>query len=208
MAVKTGVAKQALGFVEEKLRRVFNLAGPIDASLNPEVSPVIIVDDLRAPGHAFLQGRSWAWQVSSVGIVAGLKGADLRFLSDCLVEGFWIYHPPLAAATSDVMVYIVTPDQFSASPPIGGGLANFGAWRDRKLTATDVPPVGGNGSFVAITGTGPTGNNIVFHYDGIGTPQPGFVPMQLFMPAGSCMVFVETDQPIFSVGAMGRVWPQ
>ena len=119
------VAKQALGFVEEKLRRVFRLAGPIGVDLDPIVKPVIVVDDLRDPGHAFYQGRSW------VSLFNGNSGVGTNFLSvqfndDVLIEAFFVVGE--LAASTIVQVYHTTPLQQAATPPTIVTAA-FSAWR-------------------------------------------------------------------------------
>jgi hypothetical protein len=207
MAVNTGVAKQALGFVEEKLRRVFNLAGPIDASLDPQVKPVIIVDDLRAPGHAFFAGRSWVWNHSESGILAGVKATFVKCLNDVMIEGWWAHFPAMTAGTQNFGLYLLTPDQMTASPPFAAAL-NVGAWRDRRMTDTDQPPFAGSTAFGGITGSGSTGRSEVYSSRFTGTPAPGYMPVQMFVPAGGGIAFFETDMTCINCGVHGRVWPQ
>lgn len=200
-------AKQTLGFVEEKLRRVFNLAGPIGASLDPEVKPVIIVDDLRAPGHAFAQGRSFVAQFGTTGIAAGRKGCGFRFTADVFIEGWWAYGPAIPGATGVLFVAVITPDEVTATPPMLMNVA-CGAWRDRKLITADQPPCLSSLNFVAITGTSAATNNAVFTASGAGTPLPGFVPMNVMVPSGGAILFDETDLVSLNVGLQCRLWPQ
>jgi hypothetical protein len=211
MAVKTGVAKQALGFVEEKLRRVFKLAGPIDASLDPEVKPVIIVDDLRGPGHAFYQGRSWSVVLESITLAAGTKVAGIVFSDDCLVEGFDLRHAALAAGKV-IRVFILTPaEQASTGAGITVSTRNA-TWRDNKtvgaLASYDSPPIVSSGGWAATGGGTPAANgNIVWEtVGGAGTTGP--VPMQLFMPSGSGLYCQELDQVDISMTVWGRIFPQ
>lgn len=215
MAVVSGAAKQALGFVEEKLRRVFRLAGPIDASLDPALKPVIIVDDLRGPGHAFYQGRSWAISCAVTGpIAAGVKAAGFIFLDDCLVEGFDI-RAATGAAAGRLDVFVVTPTEQTATPPLGAGTVNSrtATWRDNKTVGTllaanyDQPPILGIQNFVALVGTSAGNGNTIWGQAGA-APAPGFVPMQLFMPAGSGIYLQENAYTDLAFGVWGRVFPQ
>jgi hypothetical protein len=209
-------AKQALGYVEEKLRRVFKLAGPIGTTLDPEVKPVIIVDDLRDPGHAFYQGRSFAVQLAHLGpIAAGTKGWGVRFTDDVIIDRMLISTAPQTlSAGMNITVYTVTPDEVVATPPYGinaGSLA--GMWRDRKTLTSDQPPMfQTSGVFAAgAGGTGPTGNNtLVRYFEGQVVPSwPGGWDVQLFIPSGGGVVFEEQNiLTSISVALYGRVWPQ
>lgn len=214
MAVKSGVAKQALGFVEEKLRRVFKLAGPIDASLDPEVKPVIIVDDLRGPGHAFYQGRSWAITCESIGLAVGSKVAGVLFSDDCLVEGFDIRHAQLAAG-KDIRIFLLTPAEQALGGGTGGGIAvttRNGTWRDNKtvgaLATYDSPPVTSSAGWSAPAGGTPAANGNTLWVTVGGAPATGVVPIQLFMPAGSALYCQELDQVDLGWTVWGRIFPQ
>lgn len=210
------VAKQALGYVEEKLRRVFKLAGPIGVTLNPDVTPVVLVDDLRGPGHAFYQGRSWGVQVAHLGpIAAGTKGWGVRFTDDVVVERMLLSTAPQTlSAGMSLTVYTLTPDEVTSTPPYGisgGSLA--GMWRDRKTLTNDQPPImQTSGVFAAGGGgTGPTGNNtLVRYFEGQVVPSwPGGWDVPLFIPAGGGIVFEEQNiLTSISVALYGRVFPQ
>jgi hypothetical protein len=210
---KRGVATQALGYVEEKLRRVFKLAGPIGATLDPEVKPVIIVDDLRGPGHAFYQGRSWAITVAHLTIAAGTKAAGFVVSDDVVLEGFDI-RAASSPANGALYVYIVTPDEQSATPPVGAVTNRTATWRDNKTVGTllaasyDQPPIFGVSVFSALIGTGAGTGNIVWAQIGAGVPAPGFVPMPMYLPRGSGIYLQETNYTDLSFGVWGRVFPQ
>jgi hypothetical protein len=211
MAVKAGVATQALGFVEEKLRRVFKLAGPIDASLDPAVKPVIIVDDLRGPGHAFYQGRSWCCVMQSLTLAAGVKCCGLTFQDDVLIEGFDLRHATLAAA-KNILVFILTPDEVTST---GAGITvatRNATWRDNKtvgaLATYDQPPVTSSGGWAATGGGTPAANGNIVWGTGGGAASTGVVPLPLFMPRGSGMFCQETDQVDLTWSVWGRIFPQ
>lgn len=214
MAVKTGVARQALGFVEEKLRRVFKLAGPIDASLDPEVKPVIIVDDLRGPGHAFYQGRSWSVVLQSLTLAAGTKVAGIVFQDDCVIEGFDLRHGTIAA-TKNILVFVLTPAEQALGGGTGGGVAvttRNATWRDNKtvgaLASYDSPPILSSGGWAATAGGTPAANGNIVWGTGGGAASTGFVPLPLFMPAGSSLNCQEVDQVDLTWSVFGRIFPQ
>jgi hypothetical protein len=214
MAVKSGAAKQALGFVEEKLRRVFNLAGPIDADLDAVVKPVVIVDDLRGPGHAFYQGRSWAATILHLTIAAGTKVGGFFFNDNVLIEGFDIRHATTPASPASLQLFIVTPTEQAATAPTGSTPSTrAGVWRDdfkvgSLLSANyDQPPVTTTGSFVANVGTGAGNGNTVWSSPPV-APQAGYVPMQLYMPKGSAIYLSEVNFVDLAFTIFGRVFPQ
>lgn len=214
MAVKTGAAKQALGFVEEKLRRVFNLAGPIDADLDATVKPVIIVDDLRDPGHAFYQGRSWAATILHITIAAGTKLGGFFFSDNVVIEGFDIRHATTPASPASLQLFIVTPTEQAATPPTGGTPATrTGVWRDNFTVGTllaanyDQPPVASSGSFVPVVGTSAGNGNTIWSSPPVAA-QAGYVPMKLFMPRGSAIYLQEVNFVDLSFTLFGRVFPQ
>jgi hypothetical protein len=202
------VAKQALGFVEEKLRRVFNLAGPIGLTLNPDVTPVIMVDDLRDPGHAFYQGRSFAVTHSDVP-AAGTRAAVTQFNADCVIEGFWAFGTIAAAGNLDL--WTVTPAEMVTTPPTGAVTTLSGSWRDRKMVTLDQPPIA-NSPWAVITGTARTTNNGVWSIGAVGAAMtlPGYVPIRMFVPAGGALAWTATNTgaQALSLGCIGRVWPQ
>jgi hypothetical protein len=212
-------AKQALGYVEEKLRRVFNIAGPIGVTLEPEVKPVVVVDDLRDPGHAFYQGRSWSAVVSTLdgsptGTGTGAHVCPFHFLDDCIIETVWVFGQlgiGFTAPAPRLILYNITPDEWTSAPPGDGQFPSLrGAWRDRKTLTNDVPPVEAPLIWLpGTTGTLPQISNIVLDLVSGFVPVPGVFPMKLFMPRGSalCWYTLSNIGPI-SVGMWGRVFPQ
>lgn len=220
-------AKQALGWVEEKLRRVFNLAGPIGVDLDPIVKPVVIVDDLRSPGHAFYQGRGWAvTQLEDTpGRALGYYSSYTKFLDDVLIQGFWI----AGQVTCYLQIFYITPEEMTLSPP-GGVVSTFlkGAWRDRKTGGTttpfpsheDQPPVVGPITFTgpAAGGFSPTPGNTLFsigNTQGVGfVPVPAHIPMEIFVGRGGGIGYgantygAATTLGTFNFGLYGRVFPQ
>lgn len=198
------VAKQALGYIEEKLRRVFRLAGPIGLELDPRVTTTVIADDLRDPGHAFYQGRSWAWSFNMLGDTPGAtKYTQLKCNNDVVIEAFAIYGAVLPAAAF-VVAYVGAPTQ--AVPNDATFLT--GAWRDNKDVAADQPPLEAAASFAApLVGTDFSSNNVILTL-GPGTIPPGVIPMKLYLPAGGWIGFAEQGLTNLTIHVWGRVWPQ
>jgi hypothetical protein len=203
---------QVLGYVEEKLRRVFNLAGPIGVTLKPEVSPVILVDDLRDPGHAFYQGRGWIWSYSSYPPVttAGVyRGHTIQFRDDVVIEYAWMAGT-LKAGVMTVLMYLTGPDEATPTTPS----STTGAWRDRRTNPTDVPPLLENPGWEAITGTQSTKENVIIGFAASSYDQtmPGVMPVKAFVPRGGCLTWRVESWPstsdAFNIGLSGRVFPQ
>jgi hypothetical protein len=209
MAVKAGVAKQALGFVEEKLRRVFNLAGPIDADLDSIVKPVIIVDDLRDPGHAFFQGRSYAYSTAEQ--PAGVAGTwfvkVIQFRSDVTVET--VYHFGVIPANASYAIQVGGADE---ALPIGGVTFQCGSWRDRKAGTTDFPPIVQNSGLTA--GTVALNSTIfVAGAGGTALTMSQVLPLKVMIPANGWLMFAFQTWGVavstaFNFGFYARVWPQ
>jgi hypothetical protein len=167
---------------------------------------VILVDDLRGPGHAFYQGRSWSWSVQGVGIAAGVKALQLQSNNDegILVEGFFVNGPNLPAANSFVSVYVGGPSD--AVPNNATFL--IGAWRDNKTTTPDQPPLLAPVSFAALTGTGANSTNVIWACMK-GSPLPtGVIPIQAYLPKNGWIGCQIQDVVDITFGCYGRIWPQ
>lgn len=210
------LARQALGFVEEKLRKAFNIAGPIGVTLEPTVTPVIIVDDTRAPGHAFYQGRSWAVPQAALSSAGDFYVWPVHFLDDCLVETVYVFGQ--LPANQVLSLFLVTPDQWQNAPP--GGVVSLGgqgaSWRDRNdrpggsAAVTDVPPIESTTGWVAPSGgtVGPVVGNTLINLPGGYVPVPAIFPIQVFVPRGGalCWELADTQAVPLAVGMWGRVW--
>lgn len=196
-------AIQALSGIEEKLRRAFNLAGPIGAKLDPTTSVVLIADDLRDPGHAFFSGRSWVHNTTDQGTPAGVNATTLQFGADVMIDGIAI--SGTLAVNASIQAYITTP---SETAPIAVSGINT-AWRDRKLVTVDAPPVLSNGSWAAITGTVVAVNNRVQTWRGGTAAQLDSVrEMKLMIPSGGTLTFrSDTANSNLAICCWGRVWP-
>jgi hypothetical protein len=58
------------------------------------------------------------------------------------------------------------------------------------------------------TGSGSTSSNEVYSSRNTGTPCPGYMPVQMFVPNGGGIAFFETDMTTVNCGIHGRLWPQ
>lgn len=195
-------AVQSLSFIEEKLRRAFNLAGPIGAALKPgECIPVIIAHDLREPGHSSSLGRCWAWVHDQAGTPAGVNVVSMLFGSDTLVEA--LYVTGIVAAGVTIEAYVTSPTE---TIPVAV-TANTGAWRDRRLITADVPPISTNaGGWAALTGTAISAANRVQTWRE-GTAQP-VRECQVMVPAGGTLTWRSSNTSAScQVGCWGRNWP-
>lgn len=197
-------AVQSLAFLEEKLRRAFNLAGVIGARLQPgNVTPVVLVQDVTQPGYANDQGRCWAWSLNA-GSPAGVSVVVLLFGRDVLIEA--LYTTGEIAAGNDIQAYVTTPTETipaAAATPQG-------AWRDRKTIAADVPPILTSGAaFVALTGTAASAANVVQLWKGGAATLPGTLrTMPIMIPAGGTLTWRSNAASVnVALGCWGRIWP-
>jgi len=197
-------AIQALSGIEEKLRRAFNLAGTIGSKLDPNVSAVILADDLRDPGHAFYRGRCWVWADTSTGSPAGVNGISLVALDDIMVDAITLSGQ--VTVNTLIEAYISTPDE---PPAVAGATAGNFAWRDRKTVTLDVPPLAGGATWAAITGTLVSVNNRQHTWVGAVAAQLDSVrEMKIMIPRGGALNFRSSAASAnMRLGAYGRIWP-
>lgn len=169
-------AKTALATLEEKLRRALGLAGAINASFTPEMSPVIVTGDLREPGNAFYRGRHWAFGMHGT-FGAGTNYASLRFEVDMLITRM-VFTPVGGGGQS--FVYYTAPTE---SPAVAV-TTNCGVWIDRKRITTDLVPLTFAGP-AALTGVNFSNTNTLLAVNaGAGVVVQG--PM-MWCPAGSAL---------------------
>ena len=196
--------KQSLASIEDKLRRAFKLAGPIGAKLDPTLTGVFIVDDLRAPGHAFFDGRSWVWCSTDIGTPVGVSCISLQPAVDVLVEAVWISGTMTLGAAMEL--YITTPGETPAQGAVGG--TNV-AWRDRKMVTLDAPPFAGGSNWSAVTGTLIALNNRMYVWRcGTASQVDDVREMQIMIPAGGALNWRSSSAfANLQVGCWGRVFP-
>src|SRR4029450_4477398 len=191
-------AKTSLGFLEEKFRKLFGLAGTIGASFEPSITPVVVAADCRDPGVASFKGRHWAWQFGVsiptptaanvayglqwpvAGIVRGLQGTGLG-------TG--------AGGGDEVIAFLLAPD----SPEIttwGGGNRQTGRWIDQTSLDTEATPLVDRalGVAVAALATNPHQRAIAYWVSGT----QSYTPISLHSPANGAILF----QPNLGAGAI------
>ncbi len=195
-------ATQALSGIEEKLRRLFNLAGPIGATFDPKTISVVIAHDLRDPGVAAFAGRSWAWVLPAAGTPAGVNGVSLTPGADVLIEA--VYITGQLAANLTIEAYVTTPSE--AVGVAGGGVT--GAWRDRRVgSGADTPPLVSGNAWGAFTGVVAGANNRVLVWQGAEAASP-VRECKIMIPAGGALNFRSGGaNASLTVGCWGRVWP-
>jgi len=202
-------ATQSLSFIEEKLRRAFNLAGPIGAKLDTgAISPVILAHDLRDPGHSSSLGRCFAWACSATaGSPAGISVYTMLFGQDVLIEA--LYVTGTIGANLTIQAYVTTP---SETIPCAAAVAD-GAWRDRKTTTLDVPPLLTNSAatWAALTGTAIANGNRIACWRGgaAGTSEqtPATREMKVMVPAGGTLTWRSDGASLVVPAVWGRIWP-
>ena len=196
-------AVQSLRDIEEKLRKAFNLAGPIGAALKSDlVTPVVIAHDLREPGHATHAGRCWTWRHTQAGTPAGVNVLSMLFGADVLIE--CLYVSGTIAAATPMEAYITTPSEVI---PIAT-TATVGTWRDRRVVTADTPPIAtNNAAWGALTGTAIADNNVVQVW-GAQTAVTSIRRCSIMVPAGGTLTWRSAGANAeCRVGAWGRIWP-
>lgn len=143
-------AKVSLQAVEERLRRMFNLAGTIGATFEPTLAPIIIAGDLREAGLSSARGRHVAYCSGRV-VTGGTPNAvyGVTFNVDTLIDA--IFTTGLAPASSTT-VHVATEDMAQALPV--PGRAAVGAWVDNKRRNLDLAPFTDSGTVQQIAGAG------------------------------------------------------
>jgi len=201
-------ARQSLSDIEDRLRRAFGLAGPIGASLTPDLSPVMIAGDLREPGHSFNRGRSFVYW-SDLMSTAANQYHTVQFNVAVLIEA--LYFPPMILNGTVVRAYSTVPGQTPAQAITRQGM---GAWRDNRLVDTDIPPIADSGAATGALGGGTdfASNRMLMQWHGVvplgGTPNDvGERRMMIHLAAGSCInMRIPLTISNYSYGIWGRIW--
>lgn len=130
-------AKVSLQNVEDRLRRLFGLAGEIGATFTPNLSPAIIAGDLREAGLSSYRGRHWSYcsdPLAAVGKVAN-QGFVLQFQVACLVDGIFVTG---IGQDSRAECHVIAPD---VALPYPAPNRTAGTWIDNKMLSADAPPL-------------------------------------------------------------------
>lgn len=107
-------AKSSLQSVEDRLRRLFNLAGTIGASFEPDIKPVVLAGDLDGPGYASFRGRHFAQMSQALGPNA-LANDLYGLFTPVDIVVFSVFCTGLAP-NSDVACYLIEPRWARRSP--------------------------------------------------------------------------------------------
>lgn len=149
-------AKVALQVLEERLRKMLGLAGTIDATFTPSLTPVIVVGDTREPGYSTFRGRHWVYasnNITSTNSVAN-QCFGVQWMVDVLIDGLFLTGmPPLGRCGA----YHWPPDDILSRPVTTFGPR--GTWIDQKRTEA--------GDFAPIFDTNGTQNNAGTAFDNI-----------------------------------------
>lgn len=192
-------AKTSLGFLEDKFRKVFGLAGAIGATFEPTITPVFITGTALDPGVASFRGRHWAWQyhTDAVAPSAANDTYGLTWPVDVIVRGISVTG---LAAGDQCAVFIIAPDD----PQIatwGGGNRQTGVWIDQGARAAERTPLLDRALRVSVgmAIANPELKGIAY----VGAPTGGtapfsYFPMSLHSPAGGCIWF----QPSLSAASL------
>ena len=199
-------ARQSLSDLENRLRVLFGLAGPIGASLDARLTPVLIAGDLREPGVSFSRGRSFAYSHEHQ-TNAGTTYHSVQFNADVLIEAVQGF-TPLGGQALDC--YITIPGE---SPAVAMS-RTAGAWRDRKTSTTDIPPIQDSGAlYAARTGTDQAITNRILSWNGVPVAggntaiDPPLKPVLMMLTAGSALNFrIQGTTANQNLCIYGRIW--
>lgn len=143
-------AKSSLQSVEDRLRRLYNLAGTIGATFVPEVKPVVLAGDLDGPGYASFRGRHFVQLSQALGPNAAANDLYAVLMPvECIVYGLVCTG---LAPNSDVAAYLIEP------AAVAGGVAFIpgvpvGTWADQKATNDPTPFTDTGGRIASVPGT-------------------------------------------------------
>ena len=197
-------AKTSFAQIEEKFRRLFNLAGTIGASFAPSITPVVIVANTDGPGYSSFKGRHWAWISEQAGAGAATHVLGMTTPVDVIVTELFCLMPAVGSVTA----HVTTPDQ--ATTVSGAGFTRqAGAWVDNRLTATDLCPFTDRTTTTANAAVWAllTQNNRVGAWNGAGTSSPLLSVGQMHIAAGSSLVWDCVAAPVgLRLGAFGRIF--
>lgn len=188
-------ARTALAQLEEKLRRQLGLAGEIGTTFVPELTPVLIVGDLREAGNAANVGRSFMWHSTAMGAATY---QSVRVETDVLITH--IFMAGSNAAANNAPVFLTVPGQ----APAVAVTTLAGTWCDRKTISGDQVPLT-QGPSGALTGTNVNDQNRLLNpYLVAGVSL--VIPVNIMLPTGSALN-AQTAVSSITWGFAGRIWP-
>lgn len=190
-------AKTALAQIEEKLRRQFNLAGEVGASLQPVITPVVITGDLREAGNSANQGR--AFEYCFVGSNAAQQHFSVRNEAEIFVDRIFMS----VNAAGQSACWLTVP----GIAPAVAVTTLAGTWTDRKVISGDQVPLTQSAAFAALAGTTDTDQNRVCSGNLAGAGILQF-DVNIMLAAQSHLNFRLAGGGLTAViGFRGRIWP-
>lgn len=81
----TGTALQG---VEDRLRRLYGIAGDLGVQFKPEISLQVDAGSLLEPGTNLYRGRRWSWQ-SAVDVTAAGAAQAVHFWAPTIIDRIW-----------------------------------------------------------------------------------------------------------------------
>lgn len=141
-------AKTSLAFVEDRFRRLFGLAGTIDASFAPEIRPVVVTADLRDPGVSSFRGRHFAWTTDLLAPLVGQCVAVQPFVP-VIIESLVVAGLPASARAE---AYYLSPGQMVGSALPVPARTGAGTFIDNKLVEFDYAPITDTAALAAAGG--------------------------------------------------------
>lgn len=144
-------ARTSLQQVEERLRKLFNLAGNIGATFEPDIRPVILAGDLDGPGYASFRGRHFAVMSPAMGPNATANDVYAILFPVNFVA--YSLHLTGLAPNSVVSCFALEPE----APGLSGVVINTatGTWIDQRSQTADPTPftdTGGRTANATLTG--------------------------------------------------------
>lgn len=200
-------ALTSLATIEDRFRRLFNLAGSIGASFTPAITPVVLIADTRGPGYSSFKGRKWSWVSDrQVGIISpGLMGfyTPVDVVITSITASFG------GGAGCYLYAQLYAPGQALPAAMVGTLTRSCGSWIDQKNSATDATPFLDKQVWLATA----TGANPELRRFAVWSADASSItvtqPLTMHMPATSTIVFEATitaGGAINGVGLTGEVF--
>lgn len=129
-------AKTSLGFIEDRFRKLFNMAGTIDATFAPTITPSVVIADTRDAGYSTFRGRHWAWWSDFIAPAAG-QCIGIQFAVPVIVNNIGVTG---LGMNNKADAYYIAPQSMNPStlPVIARTAA--GTWIDQRELTTELTP--------------------------------------------------------------------
>lgn len=141
-------AKTSLQQIEEKLRRLFGLAGTIGAEFVPETKPVVLAGDLDGPGVASFRGRHVS--CFSAALSPNAVASQVYAIATPVELIVYALHCSAMNLNSFCAAFLIEPEQAAAFAGIF--VADRGCWIDQKRVTADPTPLQDTNGLVVSAG--------------------------------------------------------